>query len=42
MVFVHKNKKNIATGKTSQAIPNFHFFDYFNFFGILTLLILLP
>ena len=24
-------KRNIATGKTSQDITPFHFFDYFNF-----------
>ena len=25
-------KKNIATGETSQAITSFHFFNYFNYF----------
>ena len=29
---VHKSK-NIATGKTSEAITPYHFFNYFNFFG---------
>ena len=30
---VRRQKKNIATGETSQAITPYHFFNYSNFFG---------
>ena len=32
--FLLFGNRNIAKGETSQAITSFHFFDYFNYFGL--------